>query len=55
MSQPDEKSHREQGEANEATRAPYESPRLTVYGTVNDLTKGAGGTAADGGGNMTMA
>jgi hypothetical protein len=35
------------------TRAPYESPRLVVYGDVRTLTSGGMGVTEDGGGMFT--
>lgn len=39
---------------NRAPKVAYDRPKLTVYGSVRNLTGGTGGTAGDGAVNMTM-
>lgn len=36
-------------------KKPYDSPRLTVYGNLNQLTRGGGGTKGDGASGQTRA
>lgn len=41
------------GSANaDSKKSPYSAPRLTVYGSVRNLTGGGSAGTTDGGGNM---
>lgn len=35
-------------DSREEARSPYTRPRLTIFGTLKDLTAAVGGTAGDG-------
>lgn len=45
---------KKQADATKDTKSAYSPPRVTRFGSVRNLTGGSGGSAADGGGAMTM-